>query len=76
VPDTRWGEAVKAFVVLAGDKTATESEIVEFCRTRIASYKKPKSVEFVTELPRLPNKKIDKKELRKPFWQGTSRNVN
>jgi acyl-CoA synthetase (AMP-forming)/AMP-acid ligase II len=76
VPDERWGESVKAFVVLASGASANEAEIIEFCRQSIASYKKPKSVEFVASLPRLPNKKIDKKELRKPYWQGKDRNIN
>ncbi|MCW5770089.1 MAG: long-chain-fatty-acid--CoA ligase [Rhodospirillaceae bacterium] len=76
VPDERWGEAVKAFVVLKAGGAATEAEIVEHCRTLIASYKKPKSVDFIDALPRLPNKKIDKKQLRAPFWSGRERNVN
>jgi acyl-CoA synthetase (AMP-forming)/AMP-acid ligase II len=75
VPDEKWGEAVKAFVEITKSKSATEAELIEFCKTRIASYKKPKSVEFVDRLPRLANHKIDKKVLREPFWRGRSRRV-
>jgi acyl-CoA synthetase (AMP-forming)/AMP-acid ligase II len=75
VPDPRWGEAVKAFVVTKAGAGVTADEIIEHCRKHIASYKKPKSVEFLAELPRLPNKKIDKKQLRAPFWDGQSRHV-
>ncbi|MBS8224674.1 long-chain-fatty-acid--CoA ligase [Vannielia litorea] len=76
IPDERWGEAVKAFVVLKPGAEAGERDLVEHCRAHIASYKKPKSISFLAELPRLPNKKIDKKALREPFWKGRSRNVN
>ena len=70
IPDDRWGESVKAFVVTSPDRSVTEAELIEHCRGYIASYKKPKSVDFVDALPRLPNKKIDKKQLRAPFWTG------
>ena len=76
VPDSRWGEAVKAFVVVAPGQAADEKGLIEHCRKHIASYKKPKSVEFVSALPRLPNKKIDKKQLRAPYWDGRTRQVN
>ena len=76
IPDSRWGEAVKAFVVLAPGNAANEGDLIEHCRKHIASYKKPKSVEFVSALPRLPNKKIDKKQLRAPYWDGRTRQVN
>lgn len=64
VKDDRWGEAVRAIVVLRAGQTATEAELVEHCKTQIASYKKPKSVLFVDELPRLPSGKINKVALR------------
>ena len=76
VPDDRWGEAVKAFVALQPGASATEDEIIEHCRAHIASYKKPKSVDFIDALPRLPNTKINKKQLRAAFWGGQTRNVN
>lgn len=76
VPDSRWGESVKAFVVVAPGSAVGEAELIEHCRKHIASYKKPKSVEFLGSLPRLPNKKIDKKQLRLPYWDGRTRQVN
>ena len=68
VPDPEWGEAVKACVVLREGMRAGQDELIAHCRTRIASYKKPRSVEFVAALPRLFNGKIDKKALRMPYW--------
>ena len=68
IPDERWGEAVCAFVVLSAD--CTETELIEHCRTSIASYKKPKQIRFVEELPRLATGKVDKVSLRAPYWQG------
>jgi acyl-CoA synthetase (AMP-forming)/AMP-acid ligase II len=67
VPDPMWGESVKAVVALKPDQKATpalEDELIELCRENLASYKKPKSVEFVTSLPRNPSGKILKRELR------------
>jgi acyl-CoA synthetase (AMP-forming)/AMP-acid ligase II len=75
VPDERWGEAVKAFVVLKPGRSADPGELIEHCRTLVASYKKPKSVDFVASLPRLPNGKINKVELREPYWEGSERRV-
>ncbi len=64
VPDPKWGEAVKAFVVLAPGKKATEEEIIEFCLEPLARYKCPKFVEFNAALPRSATGKILKRELR------------
>jgi len=76
VPDPKWGEAVKAFVVLSDAVGVGEQELIAFCRTRIASYKKPHSIEFRTSLPRMFNGKLDKKALREPYWQGHDRRVS
>ncbi|UFN51543.1 long-chain-fatty-acid--CoA ligase (plasmid) [Roseomonas sp. OT10] len=76
VPDAHWGEAVKAFVVLRAGCALTAQDLVEHVRTRIASYKKPRSLEFVRELPRLHHGKIDKKALRAPFWSNQARQVS
>lgn len=76
VPDDRWGESVMAFVVLKAGSATEESDLIEHCRAHIASYKKPKSIQYLDALPRLPNKKIDKKVLREPFWEGRKRKVN
>jgi len=64
VPDPEWGEAVKAVVVTTRDRTVSEAELIAFCKDHIASYKKPKSVEFVDELPKNNYGKILKQDLR------------
>jgi acyl-CoA synthetase (AMP-forming)/AMP-acid ligase II len=75
VPDDEWGEAVKAVVVLKPGETATEQEIIDAARANLASYQKPKSVDFVDSLPKAPTGKILKRELRDPYWQERDRNV-
>ncbi len=75
VPDDYWGEAVKAVVVLKDGMEATEEEIISLCRENLASYKKPKSVEFRNELPRTPTGKIRKKDIREEYWKGKDRRV-
>ena len=74
VPDAEWGEAVKAFVVMRDAVSA--DDLIAHCRASIASYKKPKSIDFVEALPRLFNGKIDKKALRAPFWSDAARQVS
>jgi len=76
VPDAKWGEAVKAIVVLKPGAEPDAASILEFTRTRIAGYKVPKSIDFVAELPRNATGKVLKRELRKPFWAGQERQVN
>ena len=76
VPDERWGEAVKAVVVLRPGAAASEAELIEFCRGRIADYKRPRSVDFAPALPRNPTGKILKRELRERYWKGRARRVN
>jgi acyl-CoA synthetase (AMP-forming)/AMP-acid ligase II len=76
VPDPNWGEAVKACVVIHDGAAASADDLIEHCRTRIASYKKPRSVDFTDALPRLFNGKIDKKALRAQYWQGHGRQVS
>ncbi|MBW1777703.1 MAG: long-chain-fatty-acid--CoA ligase [Deltaproteobacteria bacterium] len=70
VPDETWGEAVKAAVVLKPGETATPEELIAFCKTHLASYKAPKSVDFIEALPKTGSGKIFKKALRDPYWQG------
>jgi fatty-acyl-CoA synthase len=76
VPDERWGESVKACVVLKAGVQATEAEIIGFMRERIAHFKCPKSVDFVETIPRNPTGKILKRVLREPYWKGITRRVN
>jgi fatty-acyl-CoA synthase len=70
VPDEQYGERPKAFVVLVDGESATEADIVEHVRSRIARYKAPKAVEFVPELPKTSTGKVQKFELREQEWQG------
>lgn len=76
VPDERWGELVKAIVVLRPGKAAKPLELIRHCREEIAEFKVPKSVDFVDALPRTPSGKIQKAKLRKPYWEGRARQVN
>ena len=79
VPDDRWGEVVKAVVVLRAGVAAgpaMASEILQFARRQLADFKVPRSVDFVAALPRTPSGKIQKHVLREPFWVGRSRQVN
>ena len=68
VPDSDWGEAVKAVVVLRKGASLTEEGLIQFCKENMAGFKVPKSVDFVTAIPRLPTGKILKRELRKKYW--------
>jgi fatty-acyl-CoA synthase len=76
VPNDRWGEAVKAIVVLKPGAKASAGDIVTYARERIAGYKVPKSVDFLDALPRNPSGKILKRELREPYWRGQTRQVH
>jgi len=76
VPDDRWGEAVKALIVLKPDRFADPTGILHFARARLAGFKIPKSIEFVRELPRNPSGKILKRLLRERYWEGYERMVN
>jgi len=76
IPDDKWGEAVKAIVVMKPGKSADATEIINFTRTRIAGYKTPKSVDFIEALPRNPSGKILRRDLRDPYWAGKDRQVN
>ncbi|HHY21570.1 MAG TPA: long-chain fatty acid--CoA ligase [Bacilli bacterium] len=69
VPDPVWGESVKAIVVKKAGAVLTEADVIQYCEGRIASYKKPKSVDFVDELPRNPSGKVLKIDLRAQYWQ-------
>jgi acyl-CoA synthetase (AMP-forming)/AMP-acid ligase II len=76
VPDQKWGEAVKGFVVLKSGHEAAEQEIIQFCKERIAHYKVPKSIDFMDALPRTGSGKINKKDLRDKYWEGYKKKVH
>jgi fatty-acyl-CoA synthase len=75
VPDDKWGEVPKALVVLRAGKSASEAEILDHCRSHLAGFKVPKSVEFLQSLPKGGTGKILKKALREPYWAGRKRRV-
>ena len=75
VPDVRWGEAVKAVVVLRSEMTCTQDEILAFCRPRLGSFERPRSVDFLDELPRTATGKVLRRVLREPYWAGQDRRV-
>jgi fatty-acyl-CoA synthase len=70
VPDERWGERPKAFVVLRAGATCTADELLDHVRTKIARYKAPREIEFVRELPKTSTGKVQKFELREKEWAG------
>ncbi len=77
IPDDRWGEAVHAEVALRSGSAASADDIVEHCRARIAGYKLPRSIVIHEgELPTTPAGKIQKAELKAPYWEGRDRAVN
>ena len=76
VPHERWGETVKAVVVLKANAAAAAPELIGYAKERLAGYKCPTSVDFTEVLPRNPSGKVLKKDLRAPYWEGRSRNVN
>jgi long-chain acyl-CoA synthetase len=75
VPDPQWGETIKAVVQLKEGLRATEEEIINFCKKYLASYKKPKSVDFVEQLPLGTGGKILKRVVRERYWKGRDRHV-
>lgn len=70
IPDDKWGESVKAVIVIADGAELTEPEVISYARERLAGYKTPKSVDFLTALPRNSTGKVLKREIRKPYWEG------
>ncbi|MEM7005066.1 MAG: long-chain-fatty-acid--CoA ligase [Pseudomonadota bacterium] len=75
VPDEKWGETVKAIVVVKPETNPSPEDIIAFTKERIASYKCPKSVDFIEALPRNPSGKILRKDLREPYWGDRERRV-
>jgi acyl-CoA synthetase (AMP-forming)/AMP-acid ligase II len=76
IPDDRWGESVHAVVVSRRETILTEAMLIEHCRERLAGFKRPKSVEFMRELPRNALGKVDKKKLKEKFWKGHTKGIN
>jgi len=76
IPDDKWGEAVKAVVIRKPDSGLTADELIEWSQSRLAGFKRPRSVDFVDVIPRNPSGKILKKDLRAPYWRGQERAVH
>jgi acyl-CoA synthetase (AMP-forming)/AMP-acid ligase II len=76
VPDEKWGETIKALVVLRPGATATERDLIDHCRGRMAHYKCPTSIELREALTRTATGKLQKFKLREPYWTGRARRVN
>jgi acyl-CoA synthetase (AMP-forming)/AMP-acid ligase II len=76
VPDEKWGEKVLALVVLRPDATASEQDLIEHCRARMAHFKAPRTVEIRQVLARTATGKLQKYKLRQPYWEGLGRQVN
>jgi fatty-acyl-CoA synthase len=76
VPDEKWGETIKALVVLRAGAAATEKDLMDHCRSRMAHYKCPTSIELRDQLTRTATGKLQKFKLREPYWSGRTRKVN
>jgi acyl-CoA synthetase (AMP-forming)/AMP-acid ligase II len=76
VPDPKWGETVKAIVVIGQGETLDEAGVIAHCRANLAHYKCPTSVDATDMLPRNPSGKILKRELRAPYWAEKGRSIN
>ncbi len=76
VPDDRWGEAVKAVIVRKPGAAVAVDDLLGYVRTQLAGFKVPKSIDFVTALPRNANGKVLKRVLREPYWSGNERNIH
>jgi fatty-acyl-CoA synthase len=76
IPDEKWGETVKAIIVLREGQAVTAEAVIEFCKGKLAGYKRPRSVDFIEALPRNASGKVLKKELREKYWVGRTRRVS
>ena len=76
VPDEKWGETIKALVVRTEGSELTEQDLIDYCKSRVARFKAPSSVEFREELARTATGKLQKFKLRKEYWEGRDRQVN
>ncbi|MCC6474172.1 MAG: long-chain-fatty-acid--CoA ligase [Burkholderiales bacterium] len=75
IPDEKWGESVCAALVLRPGAVLSEAEVIQWCRSRLAGYKKPRKVVFMDAFPRTSIGKIAKAELREPWWRGSGRRI-
>jgi long-chain acyl-CoA synthetase len=76
VPDEKWGEAVKAVVVLQSDAKTTQKDLLDFCKKSGAGFRTPKTIDFIDKIPRNPYGKVDKKSLRQPYWERLAKSIH
>lgn len=75
VPDEQWGEAVRAVIVLKPGAVLSAAEVMEYCSQTLAGFKKPRAVDFVSELPKNPNGKVVRRLIRDAYWQNSERRI-
>lgn len=75
VPDEQWGEAVRAVIVLKPGMALQEQDVIEHCAQALAGFKKPRAVDFVSELPKNPNGKVVRRLIRDAYWQNSERRI-
>ena len=75
IPDEIYGESVCAVVVKKEGHSLNQEEIITFCASKLSSYKKPKRVDFIGELPKNASGKVTKNVLREPYWTDRKRRV-
>jgi acyl-CoA synthetase (AMP-forming)/AMP-acid ligase II len=75
VPDETWGEAVKAVIVRRPGAKTDEKEIIEFVKKRLARFKAPKTIDFVSEIPKTGSGKLYKKALKDKYWRGKEKRI-
>ena len=76
VPDEKWGETIKALVVVRPGESCSEADLIAHCRDRLAHFKAPTSVEFRDVLDRTATGKLQKYKLRWPYWEGREKSIN
>jgi fatty-acyl-CoA synthase/long-chain acyl-CoA synthetase len=76
IPDPKWGEAIRAAVSLRPDSSASEDELLAFCKERLARFKVPKAIDIMDELPKTPVGKIMRRALREPHWKDAGQGVH
>jgi acyl-CoA synthetase (AMP-forming)/AMP-acid ligase II len=76
VPDAKWGESVKACVVRRPGANLSGEALIDWCRDKLAGYKRPRTVDFLDALPRNASGKMLKRKLRETYWSGYERKIN
>ena len=76
IPHEEWGESVHAEVILSEDQAITPEELIQYCKAKIASYKVPKTIDYVKELPTSGVGKVLRRKVREKYWENQVRNVH